>query len=85
MLPSATESRINAPSAPKSSQNPEYKGSCGSGKKYKNCCEKVSKTYLETKMDKKNIVFLMLFRGLEHCHSDNAKKDIIIIKGDSDE
>lgn len=36
-------------------------------------------------MDKKNIVFLMLFRGLEHCHSDNGKNDLIIIKGDSDE
>ena len=36
-------------------------------------------------MDKKNIVFSMLFGGLEHCHSDNGKNDIIIIKGDSDE
>lgn len=36
-------------------------------------------------MDKKNIVFSMLFRGLEHCHSDNGKNDLIIIKGDNDE
>ncbi|MBQ7140935.1 MAG: SEC-C domain-containing protein [Bacilli bacterium] len=28
------------PSAPKSSQNPEYNGPCGSGKKYKQCCGK---------------------------------------------
>ena len=36
-------------------------------------------------MDKKNIVFSMLFRVLEYWHSDNGKNDIIIIKGDSDE
>nr|MBP3258550.1 SEC-C domain-containing protein [Bacilli bacterium] len=40
MLPSATECRINEPSAPKSSQNPQYKRPCGSGKKYKQCCGK---------------------------------------------
>lgn len=31
-------------------------------------------------MDKKDIVFSMLFMGLQHCHSDNGKNDIIIIK-----
>lgn len=36
-------------------------------------------------MGKKNIVFSMLFMGLEHCHSDNGKNNIIIIKCDSDE
>jgi len=31
---------LGLPGAPESSQNPEYKEPCGSGKKYKQCCGK---------------------------------------------
>ena len=42
-------------------------------------CEKVSKTYLETNMNKKNIVFSMLLEALNHCHSDMGVSVSVLI------